>query len=641
MAKRIADDQITREGYDDILSDEGVSEAPKVVTASAEVMSTRKIAMPKRKMAFAKKTSASTSETAFGNAFSLKKKSNDDKIAKLKALNLQFNKKITEFITNDPFVNLTSLFTKYETYIKDINKVEIPKETKPAPSTSEKPVEKTIEGPSFTIASQPIKSDSVFSFGKKKETKPKDDSDSESDIEIKGPEFTFNGTVKSDIFKFSEKPSVEEQKKNETKPTFTFANSTITATDDINTDKKEEPAKTIPSFNFGNTAAQDQTNEPKSGNEKPSFSFGATSSSEQKKPSFAFGTTSLPNETNTPSIFGNSTSQTTENKAPSFSFGTKPTEIKGKDDETPKPSFTFGVPKSVTDNEKKDDDKPAFTFGTTTQSTSDKPKFSFGTTPTTNSETSENDQEKKPKFDFSFNAHKEQLADKKQEDKKEASKPSFTFSTATNSATPSFSFGNQTTSNPFTTATDSTKEKSTTPSGGFKFSLPFEQKSATPESNATSATPVSIGTDEVAEEATNKPATTDSDKKEGTPVSLQNGEEDEDAIFSQRAKLMVFNTESKTYDSRGVGEMKVLQKNDDKSKVRLLCRSDGMGNVLLNTNIIKSFNYVPLTSDNDNLVKTPVIDSEGKLTTYIVKFKLKADGRAFMKAIEDCKREIE
>lgn len=68
-----------------------------------------------------------------------------------------------------------------------------------------------MEGPKFTIDAKPPISDSVFSFGPKKENRKKDESDSENDIEIKGPEFKFSGTVSSDVFKLN--PSTDKMKR--------------------------------------------------------------------------------------------------------------------------------------------------------------------------------------------------------------------------------------------------------------------------------------------------------------------------------------------------------------------------------------------------------------------------------------------
>lgn len=65
-----------------------------------------------------------------------------------------------------------------------------------------------------------------------------------------------------------------------------------------------------------------------------------------------------------------------------------------------------------------------------------------------------------------------------------------------------------------------------------------------------------------------------------------------------------------------------------------------MGNILLNTAVVKSFKYSPLTPENENLVKIPTIDKDGALVTYVARFKQKADGRLFVKSIEDAKNDM-
>ena len=765
--------QITREDLPEGSDDEGTGSLPVVETASADVMSRRKIAMPRRKMAFAGNTSgAAKAESSFANAFNFAKKTTtndvDETPAKIKALNIQFSKKITECIEKDAFVDLSVTFDKYKEYMSSITKKNIistpaiatpvpastlpvsaakplPPINVPAPkvaapvatndsssSSDDEDAETKIEGPAFTLASKPITGDSVFSFGKKKAEKPKDDSDSESDIEIKGPAFTFSGAVKSDVFKFNGKTAEVTAK--------TAPVAVAPSTDN---------AKPALSFNFGTPAASEKKDSPETA-PKPAFSFGAgstTTPAASAKPSFQFGNAPVvtPTETKAPALFGTSTTKSTESpadtKKPSFTFGAKQDDAPksafsfnsgsttGKEaDEPKKPSFVFGAATTPSNNTQDketaapvsafglgaktpDDDtkgkesakpvtfglsgstdsaKSAFSFGAKPESTEptkpsfafgSKPSFAFGSKPSAtdatdrsaskpsftfglnkDSETpkpfsagaataSSSDEPKKPVFAFGAPAGAAAKKDDKPafnfgvkpsaaDDTKETTitentteKPTFNFGASTAASTaPSFSFGKPADSNPFT---KSASEKSSVPSGGFKFSLPFGQKdNDTPTTPATSATPKVEPTPTAATETT-------AGEKEETPVNMQNGEEDENAVFTQRAKLMVFNTESKAYDSRGVGEMKVLQKKDDNSKVRLLCRSDGMGNILLNTSIVKSFQYVPLTAENENLVKTPVIDSDGKLTTYIVKFKTKADGRGFVKAIEDCKKALE
>lgn len=732
MAKRIADDQITRETLHDENSDnEANPGVPKPTVASSDVMSRRKIAMPKRKMAFTNRGSAATSESSFANSFSFAKKptqsESNEKEEKLKALNLQFKDKIVSTVKADPCVNLSTLFAKYETYMNSINGVNLPSTTNTAPIIKEKPVipEKTptisitptlqndkaepesgesssedeevetkVEGPSFTIASNPIKSDSVFSFGKKKEGKPKDDSDSESDIEIKGPEFTFSGAVKSDIFKFNEKATSTEAKK----PLFEQDNGATSE----KAAEKEEKTKSTPSFTFGVTKQPETEDKTKNTGAKLSFGIGADTNTNPPKSAFSFGTTPIPSNQNGPSLFGNTAAAnkiSTDTNKPSFTFGTKPLQTdssdksveipaftfgtkpqQASDAEPTKPKFTFGVPAPSPEAAKEHTSKPSFTFGinketensgtkssftfgvnelssgkkeegsitkplaTFGSTDTEKPKFTFGTTITPK-------ETERPKFDFSVKSSENNSNEDKAKDTDTVRTPSFSFGASTKTtAAPSFSFGKPAQPNPFAPtsvpSTASSSEIANVPSGGFKFSLPFQQNNSTDSfSEKNEGLAPAKETQTITEEKKQESAATVSgegeiDVKESS-ASMQNGEEDENATFMQRAKLMIFNTETKAYDSRGVGEMKVLQKKDDKSKARLLCRSDGMGNVLLNTNIVKSFQYVPLTADNENLVKTPVIDSDGKLITYIVKFKMKADGRAFIKAISDCQKDLE
>lgn len=716
MAKRIADDQITRENIHDENSDDEINGGvAKPAMASSDVMSRRKIAMPKRKMAFTNKSSAATSESSFANAFSFAKKpalnGSKEKEEKLTALNLQFKDKIVNSVKTDPCVNLSTLFAKYESYMSSINGVILPSTTNAAPIIKEKPVipEKTptvfmaptlqntnvepeddessssdeevetkVEGPSFTIGSNPIKSDSVFSFGKKKEEKPKDDSDSESDIEIKGPEFTFSGAVKSDVFKFSGKTASTEAKK----PVFGQINDSSSN----NANETANETKSTPSFTFGTTKKVEAENKINATGAKPSFGIGADAKTNPPVPAFAFGATPISSSQNGPSLFpntANTNDTTTGTNKPGFTFGVKPLTTDGNEKEPEKPVFTFGnkpqqpaetepnkpkfafgKPAPISEGIKEPTTKPSFTFGSKkeTNDSTAKPSFTFGV----NKESSDKKEEEsttnavpifgstnpeKPKFDFSAKSSKGNNNEDKVKGTDAFKTPSFSFGASTTTATaPSFSFGKPAQANPFAPTaapnTASSSEKASVPSGGFKFSLPFQQNNSGKEStektdDSAATTQLQNATEEDKQETTDV-ASGDGDKDaKDSSVPMQNGEENEDATFTQRAKLMVFNAETKTYDSRGVGEMKVLQKKDDKSKARLLCRSDGMGNVLLNTNIVKSFQYVPLTTDNENLIKTPVVDSDGKLVTYIVKFKMKADGRAFIKAISDCQKDLE
>ncbi|CCK68995.1 nucleoporin NUP2 KNAG_0B05630 [Huiozyma naganishii CBS 8797] len=489
-----------------------------------------------------------------------------------------------------------------------------------------------IEGPKFTISTKPITSDSVFAFGTaKKAPSPKEDSDSESDIEIKGPQFTFSGDVKSDIFKLKPKPSVTTEDSNVSeKKTVTFdAAATGPAQETMKEETQPEekpkftfgastnaPAKANP-FIFGKGPATDNLKEDKTSEEekpKPAFSFGApnpvakTSGNDSSVPSFTFG--AKPKETETSSTkpafsFGSTIANPTSEKpavpSSAFSFGsisssqaTTATNTETPEEKGTKPSFSFNFPAS---NGGKDAQPPASKVTST-------PSFAFGST---TKPTLENDgttaTEEKPKPSFSFGSSTTEAknppsfvfgkSNDKSEPEEENKKPSFIFgsnSNTTGTNPPSFSFGKPNNNN-------------SSASGGFKFTLPFGQKPATANTEAQNVVETANATNN---ETTQTPEPVQPAEEETTTqFELQNGEEGETVLFSQRAKLMLFNTETKAYDSCGVGEMKLLQNGSDKTKIRLLCRSDGMGNILLNTAVIKSFNYTPLTPENENLVRRP------------------------------------
>ncbi|SJM81910.1 uncharacterized protein ZBIST_0192 [Zygosaccharomyces bailii] len=602
MAKRLADSQITRETFKEDGSDSdaengSISNRGK---ATASVMSKRKIAMPKRKSAgsFNFKGQVNGDESAFKKppsegqmpkAFDTlqqnasQNNNNAEANAKLKALNLQFREKVIDTLSKDAFADLRPALDKYRTYIESIkseNKA-IPQPVKSVEATVhkgdkssfEEENEITVEGPKFTLQSKPPTSDSVFSFGIKQQEKiSPTESDSEDDIEIKGPQFTFTGEVKSDVFKLDK--AAEDKKENASR---------------INpfTSKEAEtpPASSAkPAFSF---------KKPISDNGTPVFTFGQTKSNDEqpKKPSFDFSF-----KPNTPS-----TSETGENKSSfSFKFGEQK-QLQNSSESNPKSVFSFGASNTKSETAKNSESKPAFSFGAANVSSNT--------------------------------------------DKSSGAKPAFTFGSSNSSGAPSFSFS-KSNNNDTSTTTANAKENSGTSSGGFKFSLPFSQKPASQASPSLPVSTASKGQESKPEESKPEESKPEESKPEETgdepskPIEMQNGEENEDSLFSQRCKLMTFNSETKAYDSRGVGELKLLQRKDDKSKVRLLCRSDGMGNILLNTSLVKSFSYLPLTPESENLIKIPVVETEGKLVTYVVKFKQKADGRSLVKSIEDVKKDM-
>ena len=611
MAKRFAGSQITRETYEQSASDsEGeTGSGPKL--ASALTMQKRKIAMPKRK------TSSASGGAGFGNAFAFVKRAGaapgaeeaapapatapaGDQQAKLQALNMQFHEKVMHAVREDPFVNLTPALEKYKKYLSSIGVLSVGMEEEregkyatvikhdvgmacaggakqaeeddsDAMSEDEvKPVK--VEGPKFVLAQGPTTKNPVFSFGTKKQQK-KEDSDSEDEIEVKGPTFTVSGNVSSGIFKLNKDSA--ENKAEQSAPIFST--------------KSDEKSSSAAVTAFGGAAAQEASLNGTTPT-KPVFTFGVPSDKkpEAAKPSFSFG-------------FSASTQADKTEKAekPVFSFGVSANQQNDKED---KPRFTFGTAaeKNV------ENSKP--TFGAPTsdakQGVTSKPAFQFGTGTTNTAATP-------------FGV-KLPVADQS----KQQNKPlSFSFGSSTASLAPSFSFGAK------------PADASQQPAGDFKFSLPFAQDSKT----LTTENIEQTGTEEAtaAHEGANDQAQTGEPESEG--IKMTNGEENEEVLFCEKAKLLIFDSDTKGYTSRGVGELKLLRKKDDKGKVRVLCRSEGMGHVLLNTSVVKSFKYQPIDADNENLIKWPII-TDGKLETFIIKVKQKADGRRLVGAVADAQQ---
>lgn len=439
-------------------------------------------------------------------------------------------------------------------------------------------------------ASAPSTSDIKLKPVEKKEEEPEVSSSDEDEVKIQGPKFTISTKPPTSDSVFSFGPKKQEKK------------------DDSDSDSDAVEIKG-PQFTFSGSVKSDVFKLPKATEQKEEQPNASKPKEEQSnaskpdvKPAFTFG--------------NGSDAEKTQEK-PAFTFGASTSNASGK------PSFTFEKPQE----EKKD-----------------KPKFDFSFNSASKDNSAENGASK-PSFSFKFGAGKENKDDKaekssvpsfsfgssgKKEEPKKDVMPAFTFGSSNSSTAPSFTFGKP-------TANDNNTSESSKPSNGFKFSLPFGQK---PVEQAPAALESANDNKTTAPEPASEEQKEDVKLEDSKPMDLQNGEEGENPLFTQRSKLMIFNSETKAYDSRGVGEMKLLQSNEDKSKVRFLCRSDGMGNILLNTRVVKDFSYSPLTAENENLVKIPTIEADNKLVTYVVKFKQKADGRQFVKAIEDVKKDM-
>lgn len=226
-----------------------------------------------------------------------------------------------------------------------------------------KPVK--LEGPKFVLNELPKSKNYGFQFGK---APPKDEDDSDDEVEIKGPSFVSTVKVNDSTFKFP--PKTDDNKDTKTEDT------SATKVSEMKTD-----AKPSNGFSFGNTASTSASKPAFSFNlsgasDKPatteankiSFNFGATSKpSNDTKPTFSFGAAPASSSSFSfgaakPSTSTNTTSSTSNTSAPKLNFAQTT---------NPSSAFNFGSSQSTsTDSKPNPTSNSVFSFGKTSDSSS-------------------------------------------------------------------------------------------------------------------------------------------------------------------------------------------------------------------------------------------------------------------------------
>ncbi|XBW38236.1 hypothetical protein QEN19_003825 [Hanseniaspora menglaensis] len=577
----------------------------------------------------------------------------DDNVAMFKAINKNFSQKINESIAKDPSCILSAICEKYLQYVKGNQPpVSLPKsispintgapsfafnsqalnaEKKPTPfanfkvnsavtstETTENSNEKggkhnpfgqfklnkpaaekasitelsssgseceddkksvEIKGPQFTLSTKPTIKNPAFAFGealKKKQAEEVDSDDSDIAEEPKGPTFNFTGTIKDSAFKIS-KP-LNQKTSVTAAPIFSFGSNKSAETA---VEEPFKPKNDVPVLSFGSSKAVDASEKKEI--KPPVFSLSAASGASKDELAVKPSST------------------------PVFSFGAK------KDDEAkPTSMFNFGINKQDGDVP-----KPTFSFDLKKESTNDEIKSQEPKTET------------KSQFSFNLNNTKSDV---------QTAKPTFNFgklSTSTTAASTSkIGFGN-TTSFSFAKKDDENTGSSIateTQKPNFSFNLPFNQNNtSSPASGTQTVINNSVEVSEEKEDEAQK------------PTNLENNdEENENVLYTKKAKLMLFDPENKEnpYVTRGLGMFKILQSIDDKKKVRFVLRSEGMGNVLLNTYIIPSVTYSQFPNQ-PSAVKLPVVNSETKkFETFLLRVKTGDDGKDIVDVINKAKEDM-
>ncbi|NWU28197.1 RBP2 ligase, partial [Dyaphorophyia castanea] len=120
-------------------------------------------------------------------------------------------------------------------------------------------------------------------------------------------------------------------------------------------------------------------------------------------------------------------------------------------------------------------------------------------------------------------------------------------------------------------------------------------------------------------------------------VEVKSGEEDEEILFKERAKLYRWDRDVTQWKERGVGEIKILF-HTQKKYYRVLMRRDQVLKVCANHVITKEMNLVPSDTSNNAFIwtATDYADGEVKVEQFAVRFKSQEMANSFKRMFEEC-----
>uniref|UniRef100_A0A3Q4MQT2 RanBD1 domain-containing protein n=1 Tax=Neolamprologus brichardi TaxID=32507 RepID=A0A3Q4MQT2_NEOBR len=120
-------------------------------------------------------------------------------------------------------------------------------------------------------------------------------------------------------------------------------------------------------------------------------------------------------------------------------------------------------------------------------------------------------------------------------------------------------------------------------------------------------------------------------------VETSTGEENEQVVFSHRAKLYRYDKESKQWKERGIGDLKILQNYNNK-RARLVMRRDQVLKICANHWISPIMKLEPMKGAEKAWVWSALDfaeEGEGKLEQLAVRFKLQETANTFKQVFEE------
>ncbi|XP_059487715.1 E3 SUMO-protein ligase RanBP2-like [Neocloeon triangulifer] len=125
-------------------------------------------------------------------------------------------------------------------------------------------------------------------------------------------------------------------------------------------------------------------------------------------------------------------------------------------------------------------------------------------------------------------------------------------------------------------------------------------------------------------------------------IEVKTGEEDEEKMFSHRAKLYRYDSNTREWKERGVGEMKLLY-HQATGRYRLLLRREQVHKVVLNQLLTKDLEMKPMKLTNNALLWggfNHAEEGEGKMEELAVKFKNQELVDEFKAKVEEAKERL-
>ena len=125
-------------------------------------------------------------------------------------------------------------------------------------------------------------------------------------------------------------------------------------------------------------------------------------------------------------------------------------------------------------------------------------------------------------------------------------------------------------------------------------------------------------------------------------VEVKTGEEEEERLFCERAKLFRFDNEANQWKERGLGEMKILRHRETR-RVRILMRREQVLKLCANHTLSTEMKLTQMESSDKAWVWNALDFSDGEMKQekMAIKFKTSDIAEKFRKAFEDSQAEME